>query len=99
MGLKPGDRLRAQNSSCEVIVVKGSDDDSALLCSGIPMQAGEPPAGAAQLAEGDAIALGKRYSADATGVEVLCTKPGIGSLTHGGSALTPKAARTLPSSD
>jgi hypothetical protein len=35
MRLKAGTRLFAQNSSCEVIVVKGSDSVGSLSCAGL----------------------------------------------------------------
>jgi hypothetical protein len=99
VGLKVGARLRAQNSSCEVIVIKGSDDGAALLCAGVEMLASGPAGGVAQLTDGPVIALGKRYTDDDTGVEVLCTKPGIGPLALGGHELTLKAPKPLPASD
>jgi hypothetical protein len=43
--------------------------------------------------------LGKRYADDRTGIEVLCTKAGEGSLAIDGEALGTKQAKPLPSSD
>jgi hypothetical protein len=97
VGLKVGSRLRAQNSACEVIVIRGSDDGVALLCAGAEMLATGPGEGVPQLADGPAIQLGKRYTDG--GIEVLCTKPGIGPLVYGGHELTVKAAKPLPASD
>lgn len=99
MGLKVGSRLRSQNSSCEVIVIKGTDGDDALKCAGVEMAATAPPSDAVQVTEGTPVELGKRYSDDADTVEVLCTKAGVGPLTLGDSELTQKAAKTLPASD
>jgi hypothetical protein len=99
VGLKVGSRLRAQNSSCEVIVIRGSDDRTALLCAGAEMLATGPDQGVPQLADGPAIQLGKRYTDGDGGIEVLCTKPGIGPLVYGGHELTVKAAKPLPASD
>jgi hypothetical protein len=99
VGLKVGARLRAQNSSCEVIVIRGSDDSGALLCAGVEMVAAGPAQGIDQLTDGPVIALGKRYTDDDTGVEVLCTKAGIGPLALGGHELTVKAPKPLPASD
>ena len=43
--------------------------------------------------------IGKRYvDADET-LELLCTKPGKGSLAVGGAAMSIKGAKPLPSSD
>jgi hypothetical protein len=97
VGLKVGSRLRAQNSACEVIVIRGSDDGAALLCAGAEMLATDPGPGVPQLADGPAIQLGKRYTDG--GIEVLCTKAGIGPLVYREHELTVKAAKPLPASD
>ena len=47
----------------------------------------------------DGTQLGKRYVNEAGDLEVLCTKPGDGSLGAGGAALSIKEAKPLPSSD
>jgi len=97
--LKVGNRLRAQNSACEVIVVKGSDSDSALLCAGVEMLPSAPAAGAEQVSDGPKVELGKRYTDDESDIEVLCTKAGLGPLTFADHELTIKAAKSLPASD
>lgn len=43
--------------------------------------------------------LGKRYGDPATGLELLCTKPGGGSLSIGPLPLGLKDPKPLPSSD
>ena len=43
--------------------------------------------------------LGKRYVNAAGDLELLCTKPGKGSLGCAGAALTVKGAKPLPASD
>jgi hypothetical protein len=43
--------------------------------------------------------LGKRYADEETGTEVLCTKPGEGSLSIGDVPLPFKDAKPLPASD
>jgi len=97
--LKAGTRLRAQNSPCEVIVIRGSDQGSALLCGGLEMiDVGQVQDGP-QVTDGPAVQLGKRYTDGDGGIEVLCTKPGIGPLAYGGHELTVKAAKPLPASD
>lgn len=48
--------------------------------------------------DGNAL-LGKRYSDEATGIELLCTKGGPGQLACDGRPLVVKAAKPLPSSD
>jgi hypothetical protein len=60
----------------------------------------EPEAGAtldADAAEGTQ--LGKRYVNEAGDLELLCTKPGKGTLAAAGAALTVKGAKPLPASD
>ena len=43
--------------------------------------------------------LGKRYVDDDDALEILCTKPGDGSLGVGGTLLGLKEAKPLPASD
>lgn len=43
--------------------------------------------------------MGKRFADDASGIEVLVTKPGAGSLSLDGQVLNLKDAKPLPSSD
>jgi hypothetical protein len=43
--------------------------------------------------------MGKRYVDESGDVELLCTKPGTGSLTVDGAPLTVRGAKPLPSSD
>jgi len=99
VGLKVGSRLRAQNSPCEVMVIRGSDDGAALLCAGAEMLAAGPGPDLDQLADGPPVQLGKRYTNGDGGIELLCTKAGIGPLVYGGHELTVKAAKPLPASD
>jgi hypothetical protein len=43
--------------------------------------------------------LGKRYVDESSGLEVLCTKAGTGTLTLDGTPLTLQGAKPLPASD
>ncbi len=43
--------------------------------------------------------LGKRYVDPDDSVEILCTKPGAGTLTYDGLALALKESKPLPASD
>ena len=86
----------------EVIVVQAPGDAHALECGGVPMvpydQAGE--ANSSLLVGFDqGTVLGKRYTDTAGTIEVLCTKPGEGSLALGGVALEVNGAKPLPASD
>jgi hypothetical protein len=100
--LKAGTRLRSAVCKTEVMVVMAPDADVALECGGTPMLTvdAEPPTGGAPAPEHSAgTAIGKRYVDEAGSLEILCTKPGEGSLSAGGKALTVKGAKPLPSSD
>lgn len=101
MELKPGTKLRSQTCATEVIVVRPPSGEVELCCGGAPMvDAGgaveERPVDAAH--SGGTL-LGKRYADADTGLELLCTKGGDGSLSLGGVALPLKDAKPLPSSD
>lgn len=99
MVLKAGTRLFAQNSSCEVVVIRGSEEDTALLCGGAEMRPDGHAGEAVEAGDAPTIALGKRYTDVESGVEVLCTKPGFGPLAYGDRPLSLKSAKPLPASD
>jgi hypothetical protein len=100
--LKAGTRLRSAVCSTEVMVVAAPADDVEVTCGGAPMLAitSQPPAGISMSPDAaKGTALGKRYLNEAGDLELLCTKPGEGSLGVGGTLLTLKEAKPLPSSD
>lgn len=100
--IKPGSRLRSAVCDTEVMVVAAPAGGVELACGGAAMLAlsEEPPAGGSPAADAaDGTQLGKRYVNEAGDLEVLCTKPGNGSLGAGGAALAVKEAKPLPSSD
>ena len=100
MALKVGKRLRGDGSACEVVVVRGTDQDGLLECGGMTMQDIAPGTAASGPATGESmIELGKRYADDGSGIELLCTKAGPGPLTFGGRELVLKSAKPLPASD
>ena len=102
MRLKPGLRLRSQVCSTEAIVVRGSADVD-LTCGGKPLvsvtetvELGSAPAPGLDTGT----TLGKRYVINGdTSVEVLCTKPGQGTLAVADTPLILEDAKPLPSSD
>ena len=47
----------------------------------------------------DGTLMGKRYAEPDVGLELLCTKPGAGTLTCNGAPIALKDAKPLPSSD
>lgn len=100
--LKVGTRLRSAVCATEVMVVAAPDRDIEVTCGGVPMigMDEEPPAGATISADAaGGTALGKRYTNDEGDIEILCTKPGDGSLGVDGALLEQKDAKALPSSD
>jgi hypothetical protein len=101
--LKPGQRLRSQVCTTEVIVVRAGDGSENPTCGGVPMV----PAGAEVTADstGDAAlmtgsAIGKRYTSETdTAFEVLVTKGGDGTVGDGRTPLVLREAKPLPASD
>ncbi len=99
--LKAGTRLRSAVCNTEMMVVAAPKEDVELCCGGSPViEIGADPSGAGP-AEGanEGTQIGKRYVNEAGDLEVLCTKPGEGSLGVAGVLLTVKGAKPLPSSD
>lgn len=102
MELKPGSRWRSAVCTAEAVVVRPPKTPSTLECGGHPMGAlaGPRPEGliaAADLSGG--VAVGKRYFDEETGLEVLASKPGTGTLALNGRPLQLREAKALPSSD
>lgn len=97
--MKTGTRVASVACGTEVMVVRGAD--VTLACGGHAMVA----AGAATTPETPAAGfdqgsqLGKRYVHAASGLQVLCVKPGDGSLAVDGELLELVATKQLPSSD
>ena len=88
-------------SDTEVVVVRPVEGDHRLGCGGADMvPAGtDAPGGAVDPALAEPTLLGKRYEDEASGLEVLCSKGGEGTLTFDGAPLGLKSAKPLPSSD
>jgi hypothetical protein len=101
VSIKPGTRLRSAVCATQVMVVAAPPEDVDLTCGGAPMLPidAEPPGGTPAPDAADGSQLGKRYVNQAGSLELLCTKPGEGSLAAGGEALAVKGAKPLPSSD
>jgi hypothetical protein len=85
----------------EVVVVKVGTGGE-LTCGGVPVVPLDAAVdGRAPVGDGldGGTLLGKRYCDEASGVEILCVKPGVGSLGIDGRLLELKTAKALPSSD
>ena len=98
--LKPGNRFASSVCTTEVIIVKGVGNAD-LCCGGATMESPGTPQDdrkpSARAAEGTQ--MGKRYVDAAETIEVLCVKPGDGSLSIDNEPLNLKEAKPLPASD
>ncbi len=86
----------------EVVVVKMPTDDVSLECGGYPMVPieTERPDGLVLNAEfAGGTPIGKRYADPDSGIELLASKGGSGTLAINGMAIPMKGAKPLPSSD
>lgn len=102
MDLKPGSRWRSAVCSGEIVIVRPPTMSVRLECGGRPVVAlSEPKPEGVTPAAGYAVGFpaGKRFADEPTGLEVLCTKAGGGTLSIDGRPLTPKEAKKLPASD
>jgi hypothetical protein len=93
--------MRSAVCSTEVMIVAAPKGDVSVTCGGAAMgPQGAPPAGGTLHTDASGgTLLGKRYVNQAGDLELLCTKPGQGSLACDGQPLTVKGAKPLPSSD
>jgi hypothetical protein len=102
MDLKPGSRWKSAVCDTEVVVVRPPKSTVNLECGGHAMiaHAAAKPDGltiAAAFASGSQ--AGKRFSDEASGLELLCTKAGAGALSVDGREIGAKEAKKLPASD
>ena len=101
MQLKAGTRLHSTTDACEIVVVRAPGEPVDLRCGGHPFLAIDAVAARESLVPGfdQGTQLGKRYSDDDLGIELLCTKAGEGSISAGETLLAVKGAKPLPASD
>ena len=95
--MKPGSRIKSNACDTEVVVIKYTA--GAVQCGGADMS--DAGGGGAELSADFAggSVMGKRYVDAAGTLELLCVKPGKGSLSVDGVALIVKEAKPLPASD
>jgi hypothetical protein len=96
--MKAGTKLKSAVCDTEVMVIKLGA--GTIQCGGAPMteeRAGDK--GAVDPAFADGTKMGKRYTSEDASFELLCVKPGAGSLSVDGIACQLKDAKPLPSSD
>ena len=99
MKLRVGQTLRSVVDTTALLVVKAPDQDLTVACGGLEMSAEEPAERVPATANGGGVQLGKRYTADAVEVELLCVKPGEHQVTVDGAPVAQKTAKPLPASD
>ena len=93
--------LHSTVSDTEVVTVRAPAAEVDLNCCGVAMGAGSRDTFISPESAGsvETVLLGKRYTDDATGTELLCTKAGSGPLSCDGRSLEINAPKPLPSSD
>jgi hypothetical protein len=99
--LKPGTRIRSAVCATELMVIQAPAGEVDVRCGGAPMIGiDEPkPEAAIDPSQKSGTQIGKRY-VDAGGtLELLCTKPGEGTLALGDVPLSLKESKPLPASD
>jgi hypothetical protein len=102
MDLKPGSRWKSAICDTEVVVVRSAPMPIVLECGGhhmVPYAAARPLGlvPAEGLASGTQ--AGKRFADETSGLELLCTKGGAGSMSIDGRPIGAKEAKKLPASD
>ena len=103
MKLRAGQTLHSGVDEATVVVIRAPQDDVTVTYGGAAMLTDKPTdkasatAGAATGSDG--LLLGKRYANEDLGIELLCTKPGAGTLEVNGVPLPLKEAKPLPASD
>ena len=100
---RPGQVLVSTVDSTTVIVVRAPDGEIDLTCAGVgmwdPRCGGACPPGEADPAQLTGTQLGKRYADERIGLELLCTKPGRGTIAVNGVPLALLGPKLLPASD
>jgi hypothetical protein len=97
--MKAGSKLKSAVDNTEVMVIKAPASGT-VTCGGVPMGDDKPGETAAiDPAHAEGTKMGKRYTDAGGTIELLCIKPGQGSLALDGIALVLKDAKPLPSSD
>jgi hypothetical protein len=101
MELKPGSRWKSAVCTAEFVVVRPAKVPVTLECGGVKVVPLGTPADESALNPDHAkgVAAGKRYFDAESGLEILGSKAGKGSLSADGTALTLKEAKALPASD
>jgi hypothetical protein len=102
MDLKPGSRWRSAVCDAELVVVRPPKTQVSLECGGaevIPHASARADGGAVAGDHAGGTLAGKRYTDPESGLEVLCSKAGAGSLSVDGRPIAAAEAKKLPASD
>jgi hypothetical protein len=99
MKLRVGQKLLSVVDTTTLLVVKAPDQELTVACGGLEMSAEAPAERVAATSNGGGVQLGKRYTADAVDIELLCVKPGDHQVTVDGEPVAQKTAKPLPASD
>jgi hypothetical protein len=102
MDLKPGSRWKSAVCEAEFVVVRPPKTDASLECGGqpvIPHAEARPEGATVSPDHAGGSQAGKRFVDTETGLEVLCTKAGAGSVAVDGRPIGVTEAKKLPASD
>ena len=101
MEIKAGQRLACPACTTELVVVRPPSAPVEVTCGGTAVvdPGAERPGGGHADPGGEATLVGKRYSDEDAGLEVLCSKAGEGAVACDGRPMPVKGAKPLPSSD
>ncbi len=102
MEIKPGSRWKSAVCTAEMVVVRPPKTPGELQCGGVAVVAqaeAGPPSGDVHPDHAGGVLIGKRYTDEDSGIEVLGAKAGQGSLAFDGRPLSLKEAKPLPASD
>jgi hypothetical protein len=102
MEIKPGSRWKSAVCEAQMVVVRPPKIAGELQCGGaavIDLTDPATPTGAISPDHANGVLIGKRYTDEASGIEVLGAKAGAGSLAFDGRPLVLKEAKPLPASD
>jgi hypothetical protein len=99
--LKAGTRIKRAVCATELMVIQAPGGDVDVRCGGAPMldMSAEASGAAIDPALKAGSQIGKRYVDEGGTIELLCTKPGEGTLALGDAPLVLKEAKPLPASD
>ncbi len=101
MELRAGSRLKSTACDTEVIAVKAPGGEVDIRCGGAAMAEANATFDKGSPSSGfdGGTQMGKRYVNADESLELLCTKPGAGSLSVGDTPMELKEAKPLPASD